>query len=332
MYTNSDVHLTSALIEIFNNFTDYQINYKVNNNKELTERDESNQEDDKKKELYHIYGIGETIQEEQFNIKVLKRIGEGSQAIIYQVKNRSDIMAGKIAKTEAFNHFLKQEFDLLSSLHHPNILSVHQPVNHGYLMEIMPDTLLDYIDRIKPCRIPLNFRNTATLGILRAVSYIHDVGIAHLDLKVENILLTSGGQPKLADFGMSVRFKNADGSTMLLKGKRGTLPYMSPELLSKRPKKQMAPIDAWATGVVLYIIFTDGLYPFGNLSPRDVLAKQLRTPLGLPSALCELVKYDPSYMAYYKLICKLLTYNPQQRLTIKTALSIFENSQRNLMC
>ena len=199
-------------------------------------------------------------------------------------------------------------------------------------MDYLPDNLSDYIQGIKPRSVSSNFRNIVTDGILSAVNYIHDMEIAHLDLKVENVLLTAGGQPKLADFGMSTRFKNADGVTLVLKGKRGTLPYMSPELLSKDPKNQMVPIDAWAMGVVLYILFTGGLYPFGTLSAMDVLINQLRAPVGLPSALCDRVKCDPTYASYFNLIRKLLNYDPEQRLTIKNALSIFENNQRKMLC
>ena len=74
-YTEADVYLTSALIEMFNNITDHQVSYKVNN-KGFTEVAENKPEEDQKKEVYDTQGTGET--KVKFNIKVLKRIGEGS--------------------------------------------------------------------------------------------------------------------------------------------------------------------------------------------------------------------------------------------------------------
>ena len=327
-YTDTDVYKTSVLIEMFNNIPDY----KVNNNKESTKQSQTKPEDDKQNKLDNIHNNRKKIKKGKFSNKltVIKCIGEGGQATVYQVKYRSEIMAAKIAKGDAFTHLIRQEYVLLSILKHPNVLSVHRQLRRGYLMEILPDNLLDYIDRIKPGSISTDFRNTVTAGILRAVSYIHDIGIAHLDLKVQNILLTTGGEPKLADFGMSVPFRSIDGHRVVLKGKRGTLPYMSPELLSPDPKNQMPPIDAWATGVVMYILFTDGFYPFGNLSPKEVLKNQLGGLVTLPPTLSDQIKQDPTHSAYFDLICKLLTLDPGERLTVKDAVQIFENNQRNL--
>ena len=326
-YKDTDVYTTSVLIEMYNNIPDY----KVNNNKESAKQSQTKPEDDKQNKVDKIHNNRKNIKKGKFNtITVLKCIGKGGQATVYKVKYRSEIMAAKIAKGDAFTHLIRQEYVLLSILKHPNILTVHRQLMRGYLMEILPDNLLDYIDRIKPGSISTDFRNTVTAGILRAVSYIHDVGIAHLDLKVQNILLTTGGEPKLADFGMSVPFRSIDGHTTVLKGKRGTLPYMSPELLSPNPKNQMAPIDAWATGVIMYVLFSDGFYPFGNLSPKEVLKNQLGGPVSLPPALSDRVKQDPTHSAYFDLICKLLILDPGQRITVKDALHNFENNQRNL--
>lgn len=96
--------------------------------------------------------------------------------------------------------------------------------------------------------------------VSRAVSYAHEKGVIHRDLKPGNILMTKDGEPLLADFGLA---KFIDESVNITDSEAvlGTLPYMSPEYVtgdkSADPKKS----DLWALGVILYELLT-GKLPF----------------------------------------------------------------------
>ena len=62
-----------------------------------------------------------------------------------------------------------------------------------------------------------------------AVSYLHQKGICHRDIKCENLILTPTKSVKLLDFGFSVFYKAEQNLKLLC----GTPSYMSPELLQK---------------------------------------------------------------------------------------------------
>ena len=83
--------------------------------------------------------------------------------------------------------------------------------------------------------------------ILSGLAFLHSQSIMHRDIKCSNILMNSTGQVKLADFGMSIRFRPGT----LHKGQRGvvTLWYRAPELLMGAEYSES--IDMWAVGCVL---------------------------------------------------------------------------------
>jgi len=105
--------------------------------------------------------------------------------------------------------------------------------------------------------------------VLQALKYLHsEIFIAHLDVKLENILYNSPsdqpGQFKLADFGESISFEDLkkDKQDNYIEGVRGTTAYMAPEIL-KHPSEYTETVDVWATGVVLYMLLT-GYDPWGE--------------------------------------------------------------------
>lgn len=100
--------------------------------------------------------------------------------------------------------------------------------------------------------------------LIAAVSYCHQRGITHRDIKCENLLFDQSYTLKLVDFGFARRFKKGD----LLKTFCGSYAYASPEILKQRPYKPQ-PVDLWACGVVLYVMI------FGKLPFRSSRLKTL---------------------------------------------------------
>ena len=142
------------------------------------------------------------------------------------------------------------EFDILFSLDHPNVITVHQKIPHGFLMECLHQNLASFIDSPHDVHVLFN-RDRLAYSILQGVSYIHDRGIAHSDIKPGNILLTSGGVPKLADFGFALRFLWDDGSVRTIDTNRGTPQFAAPEILCPGPIRNMCKCNCWSTGVTL---------------------------------------------------------------------------------
>lgn len=101
--------------------------------------------------------------------------------------------------------------------------------------------------------------------ILEALEYMHSLNISHRDIKLENIMIDSEGNPKLIDFGFSIK------SSKKLKFFCGTLPYMPPEIMNK--KEYLGPlVDIWAFGILIYTLLT-GKFPFQGLSEKDLMHK-----------------------------------------------------------
>ena len=87
------------------------------------------------------------------------------------------------------------------------------------------------------------------------MQYLHQFGIVHRDLKLENILVDDSLNLKLADFGFAC-YKNIDA----LKSYRGTMTYMAPEIKEGKQYKGKN-VDMFSIGVILFII-VQGIFPF----------------------------------------------------------------------
>lgn len=92
--------------------------------------------------------------------------------------------------------------------------------------------------------------------ILNAFTYMESENMAHKDIKPSNILIDQNGNPKIADFGLA-SFYEENG---LSDNYGGSLPFLPPEVLSKKPYNPMK-ADIWSFGVTLYYLVT-GYYPF----------------------------------------------------------------------
>ena len=92
------------------------------------------------------------------------------------------------------------------------------------------------------------------LQVLAGVEHMHNKGVAHRDIKLENIFLDENCVPKVADFGLAKAFAGENGE--LLTTKLGTKNYMAPELYSQEKPYDGPPVDVFALGAILYMIRT----------------------------------------------------------------------------
>lgn len=114
-------------------------------------------------------------------------------------------------------------------------------------------------------------------GIIDAVSYIHDKGIIHRDLKTANILIDEKTihleKPtvKIIDFGFGDKSQSSYDEHM------GTLVYMAPEVALNHEYTKS--VDIWALGIIMYMLLTGGKHPFfiKNVDNRQTFLKKLQT-------------------------------------------------------
>lgn len=146
--------------------------------------------------------------------------------------------------------------------------------------ELCPESLREHIAR-QPS-LSASKRIKLLRGIAEGISWLHDDSktqgcITHNDLKPENLLVTSNGQVKIADVGLGVRLRNAEGennqyslSTFNKYGVSIILAGRAPEILARRPLTPAA--DIWAMGVVFFYVLTGLNSPYGDdpsIKPSD---------------------------------------------------------------
>lgn len=155
------------------------------------------------------------------------------------------------------NHFYR-EYQVSFGLNHPNIrktLDVDKK-SHSIIFEYCPGMdlfdILDTISKVEPTK-STKFLLPLFSQILDGVEYLHNVGIAHLDLKLENIIVSNingKSHVKIIDFGEAIVYK-INNKKILHQGLNGTLQYMPPEMLQYKtyePEK----VDIWSCGILLY--------------------------------------------------------------------------------
>jgi len=107
--------------------------------------------------------------------------------------------------------------------------------------------------------------------LARAVAYAHERGVVHRDLKPGNVLLTEGGEPKIADFGLA-KMTDAGDNVTLSGTVMGTPAYMAPEQ-ARGDTKQVGPAaDHYTLGVILFELLT-GRVPFTAETTAALLRK-----------------------------------------------------------
>eukprot|EP01112_Ceratiomyxa_fruticulosa_P009782 TRINITY_DN2567_c0_g1_i2.p1 TRINITY_DN2567_c0_g1~~TRINITY_DN2567_c0_g1_i2.p1 ORF type:complete len:215 (-),score=38.35 TRINITY_DN2567_c0_g1_i2:27-671(-) len=147
--------------------------------------------------------------------------------------------------------------------------------------------------------------------VLSAVDYLHSNGIAHRDLKLENLLLSTDSRVAISDFGLAKLFIKGN----LLTTTCGTPAYAAPELVSVAFGKGTGiydkEVDMWAVGVITYTLLC-GTLPFGKEVDEYLFDHILKGTYELPSYLSQLVR---------DFISKLLVIDPHLRLTSSQWLS-----------
>ncbi|XP_028824463.1 ribosomal protein S6 kinase-related protein-like [Denticeps clupeoides] len=132
-----------------------------------------------------------------------------------------------------------------------------------------------------------------------ALGFLHDFGIIHRDVKMENVLLTDEGHLRLADFGLSRRLERGGRAFTIC----GTIQYMAPEVLGGGPYSHAA--DWWSLGILLFALAT-GKFPVAPEPDHCSMLRQVRRcPYEMPPS------FSP---AFSLLLAELMCKTPTRRL------------------
>jgi serine/threonine protein kinase len=230
-------------------------------------------------------------------LKFANVIGRGSFGVVFTAFDPDcgrdvavKIVSRRLLEEASVLAAFERELRVHETLHHPNIVEIYQ-IAYGscfiyMVMELCSGgDLLDYIQNHE-------FRSsTQTLSIfqqvLSAVAYLHARGIAHLDIKPDNILLGENDQAKLADFGCcQAPPKGRDRQTI------GTLVYAAPEMLTAE-RIDNRPADIWSLGLLFFTLETGALpfFPGDEASlRRQIMSGTLQFNLLLPNYVMDIVE------------------------------------------
>jgi len=155
---------------------------------------------------------------------------------------------------------------VLKMCQHSNIvklIDVFENSDHYYIViEYMAGK--DMFDYIQKRNFMLSEERVKQLSvqIINAVRYLHDFGIVHRDLKLENVMMSDSSNvahPKIVDFGLA----KIIGPNEKADEPFGTLGYVAPEVLKKRPYSYSC--DVWSIGCIMYALLSGSL-PFDHES------------------------------------------------------------------
>ena len=191
------------------------------------------------------------------------------------------VLREQYAESEEFVERFEREAKAAASLNHPHIVSVYdrgrtEDGAYYIAMEHVPGGTLK--DRVLKDG-PLEAAEAVRIGtqVADALGVAHAGGIVHRDVKPQNVLLTAGGDAKMADFGIAraASATSLSNSSLVL----GTAKYMSPEQAMGDPIGPES--DLYSLGVVLYEMLT-GEVPFDADSAVGVAMKHVTEPPRAP--------------------------------------------------
>ncbi|KAH8103306.1 hypothetical protein BXZ70DRAFT_716753 [Cristinia sonorae] len=210
---------------------------------------------------------------------------------------------------KAMSSSLTREIHHHRQLHYPYVTQLFEVIateSHIWLITELCSggELFDYL--AEKGRLAEDEARTLFGQLCLAVAYVHEKGIVHRDLKLENVLLDERCRVKLGDFGFTREFEKG----ILLETFCGTTGYASPEMLLA--KKYLGPeVDVWSLGVILYTLLT-GTLPFDDDDEtvmRDKVIKgEFEDPEWLSNEARDLIK-------------NILIVDPTKRLTIAQILA-----------
>ncbi|KAI5121325.1 hypothetical protein M0805_003792 [Coniferiporia weirii] len=284
-----------------------------------------------------------------YSYERLNQIEEGSYGVVFRARDRQsgDIVALKKLKLDdekyGFPITALREINALIACKHDNVVGIREVVVGETLTQVF--IVMDFIEHdlkslltLMPQPFLQSEIKTLLLQLLSAVSHCHKNWILHRDLKTSNLLMNNRGTIKVADFGLARRFGDpvgVGGMTQLVV----TLWYRAPEILFGATTYTTA-VDMWSVGCIFgELLLKEPIFQAKNeMELISMIFKLLSPPtssswpgyaslplsktLILPTFHSPQFRHKFPYMtaAGIDLLSKMLTYDPDQRISAADAL------------
>jgi serine/threonine protein kinase len=253
--------------------------------------------------------------------ELISKLGEGAYGTIWDIRwidsSITDPVAAKIIRVDENQSDIDNEIKCWKLVNdHPGIVKLKQVMTHKlstytytYIIQekVQGINMADLIERItgmsletvravKCDSVALSERSASRYfaQIITALIHMHSQGVAHGDIKAENIMIdTRTDSIKLVDFGFST-------TEHLSTDHCGTIDYAAPEIVSGTSYVKFL-TDIWACGVLLYEMLT-GITPFASMDAIKEIKYQIPSSVSSPAK---------------ELLRKILVKDPSQRLSLE---------------
>lgn len=243
--------------------------------------------------------------------EIESKIGQGGMSTVYRASDTKlgrnvaiKVLKEEFSSDEEFVEKFKNEAQSVASLIHPNIVAAYDAIDEGELHYIIMElvegvSLKDYIQK----KGVLSNEETIDIALKTAegISCAHKAGIIHRDIKPQNIIVTSDGTVKVADFGIAKAVTGETISTAVL----GSAHYISPE--QAKSGTADARSDIYSLGITMYEMIT-GKYPFDGDNTVSVVMAHINTAMVPP-----IVHNKEMYPALSDIILRCTRKNPRER-------------------
>jgi eukaryotic-like serine/threonine-protein kinase len=221
--------------------------------------------------------------------QVISKIGKGSMGVVYKAKQMSvdrvvaiKILLDTLAQNKEFIKRFEREAKIAAKLAHNNVVNAidagEVDGHYYFVMEYVEGvTIKDVLEKNKVFEEKESLR--IVLAVADALKHAHGRGLIHRDVKPENVILTRGGDVKLADLGLA-RLTDDEKWGLAEAGMAiGTPYYISPEQVRGQTDIDIR-ADIYSLGATLYHMVT-GRVPYGGETPADVMRKHVDPKVAL---------------------------------------------------
>ena len=277
---------------------------------------------------------------------ILSIIGHGTFGVVYRAKEEKTGEIFAIKRVFQDKKYKNRELEILKELNHPNVINLKhyfytKTEKEGKEPEIFLNCVMDYFPQTLSRILSVNFQSRKQLDpfiaklyayqMMLSLKYLHSKGIAHRDIKPQNILVEpKTNKIKVCDFGSAKKLIQGQKSISYICSRF----YRAPELIFGATDYTNQ-IDVWSMGCVISELVL-GRPMFPGATTSDQLVEIIRI-LGTPTKddICSMNPHfkdhkfpDVKPIPFEKLfknriipehfldlLSKLLVYNPQIRLT-----------------
>jgi len=260
--------------------------------------------------------VEQNIQECKYALE--KRIGEGVFGEVYLAHKKDDPAGTQYALKKLSKKHPKfkraavmREITAGKALHHGGIISFKESfetVSSIYLvMEYFPgQDLFSQLEDRGSSPFPEEEAKDIFKQLVAGLAHCHQHGIAHRDIKLENILIDKHGKTRIIDFGLCDSVLEGHDRARMCLDSVGSPAYISPEILVGKPYNGFK-ADVWSSGVVLYALLF-GCFPFSSNQYKQ-LVNGKAVEVHFPDATVSSVARD--------LINWMLRLDPQARASLQ---------------